>query len=569
MRFYCLLFSYILSCIIITGAITFIYLNLYGCCYQGGVSSSNEYAAEVGAFVLKEGGNAIDAFVAMQAVLTVTEPYASGIGGGAFVMYYPEGGDVRAFDGREECPENVNVNVSLKTGGASSGTPGTVNLIVKLSKELGTWSLKRCFGPAIKLAREGWVLDHYGASRLASFAETLKLYNSTRAIYFNQDGEPKKEGDIIYNPDLADTFETIAEDDGESFYKGAIADKIIETVTNSTNPGVMNHDDLVNYLTVEREPLLFSYNGYDIYTMNMPSSAATIPLALNILKGVNFSSTTLTVDAMRDIYNAMSISFADRAQYMADADWIDVPVEGLISPEYGAVRSELMTKTAVKNAAPGTPPGAKNTGEYSFDDESYLTTHFSVADQFGNIVSSTSTIENTWGSQIVVQGQGFLMNNEMSDFSESGVNRPEGGKRARRTAIGGDNTTMGGKRPRSSMSPVIVFKDGKPAFAFGSPGGWRIVTHVLNTIIYLLQFEVSIEEAIELPRFSTRNTGIWGLEMDKFNQTFIDSLKDLGFDNLENLTGYGGGSVNIIAISKDGQISAAADYRREGKALAF
>jgi len=265
--------------------------------------------------------------------------------------------------------------------------------------------------------------------------------------------------------------------------------------------------------------------------------------------------------------------------YMADADWVDVPLEGLLNKQYALNRSELMSDRALSYVDPGIPPGyIGETTEYNNEfgnEESYDTTHISVADKYGNLVSCTSTIEATFGNGMVVRNRGFLLNNELNDFSIVGPNQAQGGKKPRRTALGTDNTSLGGKRPRSSMSPIIILKDKKPIYALGSPGGWTIINHVVQVILNLIDFDMNIDDAVFSPRFTTRNEGIWYMEDPFLNNTgLLPNLKEMGFENITIVYqgAYSSGCVNVVKISDlylYNKVSSAADFRRMGSSASF
>jgi gamma-glutamyltranspeptidase/glutathione hydrolase len=566
-----------LAIIIATAGVFYLlWVNDEFCCYSGAVSSSNEYATQIGIDVLKSGGNAFDAMVAMQAALTVTEPHASGIGGGFFAMIYlKKENKVISIDAREEAPVMLKERPKTPYGGISSGVPGAIKGLVKVLNTYGTWKLDQCFKPAINLANNGWILNKYSADRMIEYSDIIKLFNSSSSIYFHSNGTLRKNGEMMKNTDLGKTLELIAQDEGFSFYNGEIAQDIISSIqTSDVNPGNVSIDDFKSYIAVERNPIKFEYKGYEIYSMNMPSSAATVGLILNILKNFDLNSMGHnSAEYIRTLLNAISLGFADRNKYMADADWVDVPLEGLLNIDYAKSRSKLMKSIALSRVGPGVPPGYTGSLDNGYaNNESYDTTHFSIVDKEGNIVSCTSTIEATFGNGMTVKNRGFLLNNELSDFSQDGVNKPEGGKMPRRSAIGNDKTTMGGKRPLSSMSPVIIFKDKKPIYALGSPGGNTIISHVVQVIINLIDFKMNIDDAVKSPRFTTRNEGIWYIEDPIFNNTaLITDLQDMGFQDLSVVYQglYGTGCVNVVKIEYNNQVSSAADFRRLGVADAY
>eukprot|EP01130_Rhizamoeba_saxonica_P014971 TRINITY_DN6624_c0_g4_i1.p1 TRINITY_DN6624_c0_g4~~TRINITY_DN6624_c0_g4_i1.p1 ORF type:complete len:597 (+),score=120.02 TRINITY_DN6624_c0_g4_i1:15-1805(+) len=543
------------------------YIETGPCCQNGAVSSSNVYASEVGIEVLKRGGNAIDAMVAMQAVLSVTEPFASGIGGGLFLMYYNQSLDeVISIDGREEAPMNIKEYPTSRSGGSQSGVPGTVQALVTVLNRYGTWSLEDCFIFAVSIARKGYKMNEYMYSRLLSYEHLLSQFPSTKDIYF-RDGKPINVGEVVYNPDIADILEDIAKDYGNSFYNGPIAQDIVDCIQNDTvSPGIMEVEDLRSYRAVEREPIVFDFMGYQIYGFNMPSSGGvTSAIILGILEDMDIGKVG-SVKSVSTFLNAIAIAFADRDMYMADADWVDVPVDGLLDPDYIKSRKSLLLNTSQTDVPYGNPTGAPNHTSVSEQDESMLTTHFVIGDTDGNIVSCTSTIENTWGSQLVVPGHGFLLNNELGDFSKTGANKVEGGKKPRKTATGPFKNTLGGKRPRSSMTPTIIFKDGKPVYALGSPGGSRIISTVTSVIFNILHYGMDIQSSVDQARFSGNNAGGWRFEQGLLHDNFVQGMKDLGF-SISNSSGYEAGSVSILTVDEHGKFDAVADRRRPGKSI--
>jgi len=491
------------------------------------------------------------------------------------VIYLKKENRIVTIDAREEAPVGLKERPEKGFGGISSGVPGTINGLVKILKRYGTWKLNKCFKYAIDLANNGWILNRYSADRMSEYTDIIKLFNSSSSIYFHPNGTLRKTGEMMRNKDLGKTLELIGQDEGYSFYNGEIAKDIVSSIqTSDVNPGNVTIEDLKSYLAVERNPIKFEYKGYEIYSMNMPSSAAAVGLILNILKNFDLNSMGHnSAEYIRTLFNAISLGFADRNKYMADADWEDIPLEGLLNIEYANNRSKLMKSIALSRVNAGIPPGYNGTLDNGYaNNESFDTTHFSIVDKEGNIVSCTSTIEATFGNGMTVKNRGFLLNNELSDFSQSGVNSAEGGKRPRRTAIGKDKITMGGKRPLSSMSPVIIFKDKKPLYALGSPGGNTIISHVVQVIINLIDFKMSIDDAVKSPRFTTRNEGIWYIEDPLYNNTaLINDLKGMGFQDLSVVYQglYGTGSVNVVKIEYNNQVSSAADFRRLGVANAY
>lgn len=562
---------------------------------NGMVSTANRYATLAGLETLRAGGNAVDAMAVVQFVLTVAEPYASGIGGGNFVLIYDaDSGEVIAIDGREEAPEAYTPDIFLdeegnpvpfndrSTGGNPVGVPGTLASTARALEEYGTISLEEALKPAIDLARRGFIVDAPFADAIASNAERIALFESSSTLYLDENGEPLQAGDTFVNPDLADTLELIAEEGIEVFYEGEIAEDIVGAVQNAEfNPGVMELSDLAGYRAVRREPVSTTYRGYEVYGMNMPTSGgATLMLMLNILEGVDLPSMEWgSLSHIHRIADAQNLAFADRNAYMGDADFVDVPVTGLLDKGYARERRGLMQLfNAIPTPIdPGTPPEIEEgdgAARWHDDTEGISTTHFSIADGDGNLVSVTTTIERFFGSALMVPGRGFLLNNELTDFESSGVdadgniipNGPEGGKNLRRTALGEDAETEGGKRPRSSMSPTLVLRDGQPFMAVGSPGGSRIIGYTLNPILNVIDFGMDLQEAVNASRAVARN-GRVDLEPGLYaDAALVAGLEAKGFQVGD--LGWGG-SVQAVMVGEDGLLYGAADPRREGLALGF
>lgn len=562
----------------------------------GMVSSAHRLASLAGLEMLQKGGNAVDAAAAVQFALTVVEPSSSGIGGGAFIMIYSVEDDrVVAIDAREEAPARYHEEVFLgpegdvipfsdrRTGGNAAGVPGTLAGFAKAVEMYGNLTLAETLEPAIRLA-EGFELSEFDAVQLNEAKADLERFPSTAAIYVKPDGSPWQAGDIFVNRDLAETFRLIAEQGPDVFYRGEIADDIVRAVQESPiNPGVMEKSDLESYRAVLREPVRGTYRGYELVSMAPPTSGGMALIEmLNILEAYDLARLGWgSVDALHLLNEAQKVAFADRNLYMADADWVDVPVSGLTSKAFAAERRRLIDPVYAL-AAPvsaGDPwayetvlsrpeePLAPSTAE-----EGSQTTHFSVVDGDRNVVSVTSTIESSWGNLLVVPGRGFLLNNELTDFDpepsyEDGravANRPEGGKAPRRTALEPqDQYSYGGKRPRSSMTPTLVFKDGQPYMALGSPGGSRIIGIVLNVLTNIIDFGMDPQEAITAPRVVNRG-GPMEMETELYDAApgLVAALEARGHQ-VERTISYGGAHA-ILIDPETGMLLGGADPRRGG-----
>lgn len=568
---------------------------------NGMVATSNRYASFEGVEALRRGGNAVDAMAVIQFVLNVTEPYASGIGGGGFFMIYDaEAGEVFALDGREEAPAAYTPDVFLDdegnpipffdraTGGNPVGVPGTLAAVARALEDHGTFTLAEAVAPAIRIARNGYVIDDYFADQIAANAERMYQFPGTAALYFDADGNPLPAGSVIVNNDLADTLELIGDEGIGAFYGGEIGQDLVDTIQNAEfNPGVMALSDLEGYRAVYREPVHTNYRGYDVYGMNMPTSGGTsLMMMLNILEGYDLGSMEWGgLDYLTAMANAQNITFADRNAYMGDADFVPVNVAGLLDEGYARERRALITNsnTAVPvPVAAGNPPvieegdSESSNWEWNYsvaagsDTESISTTHYSVVDSEGNMVSVTSTIELLFGSGMVIPGRGFLVNNELTDFEANPVdadgnpvaNAPSGERATRSTALGDDAESEGGKRPRSSMAPTLVLQDGEPYMALGSPGGSRIIGYNLNVLVNVLDFNMELQQAVNAPRVVARNGSV-SVDDAWYTPEIVGGLEARGFGVSQGNTG----SVQAVMIGPDGRRYGAADPRRNGLAL--
>ena len=531
------------------------------------VSSANPHASKAGKQIIEAGGNAIDAMVAMQLVLGLVEPQSSGLGGGAFLVYWDaQNSHLTTFDGRETAPAIVDGNLFLNAdgkpmqffdavvGGRSVGTPGTVKLLETAHKKYGKLPWKQLFKPAIRLAKSGFKISPRLHKLITASAEFLFRFDTTRNYFLTEEGVPLFSGTLVKNLAYAQTLQAIAENGSAAFYTGAIATDIVETINNAPgNPGFLSLGDLANYKVVERAPVCVEYRGYDVCGMGPPSSGAlTIGQILKLaephgLAGLGPSS----AQSWRIIGDASRLAFADRGRYMADSDFVKMP-KGLLNPAYMSERQKLIENNAnalAKNQIkPGNPP-FDHAQIYGNDASLELpsTSHFSIVDRDGNIVSITTTIENAFGSRLMVGG--FLLNNELTDFSFVPV----------RNGYPVANRVEGGKRPRSSMSPTIVLKDGKPVIAIGSPGGSRIIGYVATTLFAMIDWGMNVQQAIEMPHLINR-FGTYDLEINTDAEKLEAGLQKLGYKTkLRNLNS----GLHAIVISADG-LQGGADPRREG-----
>jgi gamma-glutamyltranspeptidase / glutathione hydrolase len=468
----------------------------------GAVATVDALASQAAIDVLRRGGNAVDAAVAAAAVLGVTEPYSCGIGGGGFMVIYRSDGTVTTIDAREKAPAAMRPDAFMEGGaplafnparysGLSVGVPGTVRGWNVALRRYGSAPLAELLRPAITVARDGFTVDQTFFDQTEANVDFFDDITSTRAVFLESDGTSYDVGETFRNPDMARAYARIAHLGPKGFYRGDVADEMVEAVQNPPvapdanhvwRPGSMTMRDVRAYVAPERPPTRVGYRGLDVYGMGPPSSGgSTVGEALNILEGYDLAGMS-RVDALHYFLEASAFSFADRGQYLGDPDYVDVPLAGLLSDSFAAERRALIGATA---ATKPVPPGDPS------DNEGPSTTHLTVADRFGNVVAYTFTIESTGGSGITVPGYGFLLNNELTDFNFT---------------TGTANSPDGGKRPRSSMSPTIVTDDGEPLVAVGSPGGSMIITTVLQILVNELDFGMTLPEAIAAPRASQRNT---------------------------------------------------------------
>jgi gamma-glutamyltranspeptidase / glutathione hydrolase len=485
----------------------------------GAAATVDVLATQAAVDTLRNGGNAVDAAVVAAAVLGVTEPFSCGIGGGGFmVLYRANDGRVTTIDGRETAPAAMRHDSFWENGaplpfndarysGLSVGVPGTVETWEEALGSYGTISLADALAPAIRVARDGFVVDQAFFDQTQANVDYFNDIPATAALYLDPDGTPHDVGSTFRNPDLAGTYARIAQLGAKGFYRGVVANRLVKTVqdppvsptaNHTWRPGPMTMSDLHDYTSPEREPTRVTYRGLDVFGMGPPSSGgSTVGEALNILEGYPLSTMSREA-ALHYFLEASRYSFADRGAYVADPAYFDVPLTGLLSEGFAATRRALITPTAATSpVAPGDPypfngGGGASVHGSATDTQARTTTHLTTADRWGNVVSYTFTIESTGGSGLVVPGYGFLANNELTDFNFDSLTHP--------------NRVEGGKRPRSSMSPTIVLRDGDPFLAVGSPGGSTIITTVLQILIDRLDLGLTLPQAIADPRLSQRNT---------------------------------------------------------------
>jgi gamma-glutamyltranspeptidase/glutathione hydrolase len=479
----------------------------------GAAATVDPIATQAAIDVLRSGANAVDAAVAAAGVLGVVEPFSCGIGGGGFmVIYDAKRRRVDTIDSRETAPaafqpESFQENgqpipfAEAVTSGLGVGVPGTVRGWQAALDHHGTRSLASLLKPGKRIARHGFVVDQTYRDQTEANRDRFDDFTSTREVYLTEDGAAPEVGSVVDNPDMARTYARLQGGGPGAFYRDKLARAIVETVkrpptvpgtTRKVRPGLMETSDLAAYRAKFREPTKIGYRGLDVYGMAPPSSGgSTVGESLNILEG--FTPLGRTRDeALHRYLEASKLSFADRNAYVGDPDFVRVPLRGLLSDDFAAERRAKITDSALSTPQPaGSPwPHDSGPGGNSTAREGRSTTHLTVSDRFGNVVSYTFTIEQTGGSGIVVPEYGFLLNNELTDFE---------------FATGFPNSPAGGKRPRSSMSPTIVFDHGRPVVALGSPGGSMIITTVLQILVNHFDFGQDLPAAVAAPRASQRN----------------------------------------------------------------
>lgn len=531
---------------------------------HGMVVSADTIASRVGMEILRDGGNAVDAAVATGFALAVTFPGAGNIGGGGFMVVRFPDGRTTAFDFREKAPLKAHPGMFLDREGRYSrdihhnshlavGVPGTVAGFAKAHESIGKLKWEDIISPAVELARDGFRLTGNRASDLARYVRRGFRDYPASLKAFSKNGEPYVEGEILRQPDLASTLERIMRAGRDGFYRGETARLLVEEMRRGG--GLITEEDLALYEAVERTPLLSTYRGYEIIGMSPPSSGGTATIQmLNILEGYDLKEMGHnTATYIHHLAEAMRRAYRDRARYLADTDFMEVPLERLLSKEYAA---ELRQGIDEERASPSSP------SDIGLPYESSETTHFSVVDADGMAVSLTFTLEGWYGSMITVPGAGFLLNNEMGDFN------PGPGLTDERGLIGTEpNLARPGQRMLSSMTPTIISKDGELVAVVGSPGGRRIINSVLQVILNLIDFEMNIQEAVDTRRLHHQ----WlpdhiSIERGGATQDVILLLEQMG-----HRVDMGGsqGRTNCIAIDpRTGERLGAADHR-QGDAAAI
>lgn len=524
---------------------------------QGMVASVDAMATQVGVDILKQGGNAVDAAVAVGYALAVTHPQAGNLGGGGFMLLRTKDGATTAIDFREMAPAGATRDMFLDEQGnpdskksltspLASGTPGTVAGLSLALEKYGSLPLNSVVRPAIKLAQEGFIVNDALADDLKTYgSEVLPHHENSKAIFW-KDGEPLKKGDKLVQQDLANSLTMIAENGPDAFYKGEIARQIAQQM--QQNGGLITTDDLAAYQAVERTPVSGEYRGYQIFSMPPPSSGGIhIVQILNILENFDMKKYGFgSADAIQIMAEAEKYAYADRSEYLGDPDFVNVPWQALTSKAYA---KSIAGQIDINKAKPSSEIRPGKLAPY----ESDQTTHFSAVDKDGNAVAVTYTLNTTFGTGIVAGNTGILLNNQMDDFSaKPGVPNVYG-------LVGGEANAVGPKkRPLSSMSPTIVVKDGKTWLVTGSPGGSRIITTVLQMVVNTIDFGMNVAEATNAPRFHHQ----WLPDELRVEKGFSpDTLKLLEQKGQKVALKGAMGSTQSIMVGPDGELYGASDPR--------
>jgi gamma-glutamyltranspeptidase/glutathione hydrolase len=546
---------------------------------RGGAAASVDVQGTRAAIdALRKGGNAVDAAVAAASVLGVVEPYSCGLGGGGFLsVYTARDGKVHTIDARETAPAKMHANAFVgltpfetqRVSGMSVGVPGTLRAWQKALDEYGTWPLRRALAPGIDAAVHGFTVDQTFYNQTDEAKAIFADFPATAALYLDPDGSPRDVGTVIRNPDLARTYALIARDGADAFYSGPLAQAIVDTVqhpplragaTRTVRPGVMALGDLAGYKALDRDPTAIDYRGLQVYGMAPPSSGgSTVGEILNILEGYPGYGTLPREQALHYFIEASRYAYADRGKFVADPGFVSVPLAGLLSDSFAAERRAQITDTAANSpVAAGDPsddpePTADGTASAT---RLGSTTNLTVSDRWGNVVDYTFTIEQTGGNGMVVPGYGFLLNNELTDFNVDALTGETSGA----------NQVEPGKRPRSSIAPTIVLRDGKPFLALGSPGGASIITTVAQILINRLDFGMTLPAAIAAPRLSQRNSATTQTEAQFLGTPEATALEARGHKFVVN-TGTGaeiGAATGIEFLGQGAALAAAEPVRRGG-----
>ena len=529
------------------------------------VVTANPYASDAGANILSRGGTAADAMVAVQTVLGLVEPQSSGMGGGGFLVWYDAtSGELTTLDGRETAPFAATERLfqddtgepikfwDAVIGGRSVGVPGMPALIEVAHSKWGKLPWKDLFKRAASLADRGFVVSHRLSGLLAN--EQQRMSSSIDALsYFFPKGKSLSQGTLLINREYGNLMRRLAEHGSDIFYSGPTASSIVATIrVGNENPGLITLADLANYAIKERPAICTKFRSYDVCGMGPPSSGAIgVGQILGMINAYPVGKMS-DPQTLRLIGDATRLAFADRGRYLADADFVYVPSTELVDEQYLRSRASLLNKNiAIPKVAAGEPIASlsqRRAPDLSIEQQS--TTHVSIVDTYGNVLSLTSSIENAFGSRLMTNG--FLLNNQLTDFSFKSSSN----------GVPVANRVEGGKRPRSSMAPTIVLQDGKPVLVIGSPGGSRIISYVANTIVAILDWGLDVQKAVSQPHAVNR-FGTYEIEKATRLIEIKNSLKELGYDVTERSLNSG---LNVIMI-QNGSLFGGSDPRREGIAI--
>lgn len=533
------------------------------------VSAAHPLAVEAGLEALRRGGDAVDAAIAVQAVLGLVEPQSSGIAGGAFLVRYDaQSGALTVYDGRETAPAGARPDMWLDENGEplgfldawqsgqSTGVPGVIAMLAMAHEDHGRLAWAEGFEAGIDIAEEGFPVS----PRLSALAERVRPISQlsrrepARSYFYDPDGNAWPEGHVLTNPAYAETLRAVAAD-WRNFYTGEIAEQIVSLSREEPLGGTLTLEDMANYTPVRREAICVPYRLWQVCSAPPPSSGGiAVGAIMTLLEGYDMAAQGSGVEGWHLFIEASRLAYADRDQYVGDADFVDVPVAGLLDRDYLATRRDLIAADrAIPAISHGTPPGAP---EFAADTtpDNPGTTHFTIRDTFGNVVSMTTTVEAGFGNNRMTEG-GFLLNNQLTDFAfvpvdEAGRSHP--------------NAVQAGKRPRSSMSPTIVLDaDGDFVLATGSPGGNSIIAYTAKTLVAMLDWDMSAQEAAALPNVVARGDVV-SIETG-FNADTLEGLRALGHQ-IRGEQGENSG-IHIIRVLEDGSLDGGADPRREGVAL--
>lgn len=542
-------------------------------------AAANPLATDAGREILRAGGSAVDAAIAIQMVLTLVEPQSSGIGGGAFLMHW-DGRKVIAYDGRETAPMAADEKLFLLpdgkampfydavVGGRSVGTPGAVRMLEAAHKQHGKLPWARLFDPAIRLAEGGFPMSPRLNMQVAA-EKYLKSDAVAAAYFYGPDGSAKAIGTSMRNPALAATLRAIAAN-ANSFYVGEIPADIVKAVRTHPNAGRLAVPDFAAYQVKQREPICTDYRQWRVCGFPPPSSGGiAVAQMLGIFAARNIATSPpvgvmsgegkleLQPDAVHLFSEAGRLAFADRGLYVADSDFVKVNIAGLLDAEYLKQRAQLIGDRSMGIAKPGVPPGTQMGAAEDTSPHKASTSHISVVDSYGNALSMTTTIEDLFGARVMVRG--FLLNNQLTDFSLAPMS----------DGLPIANRVQAGKRPRSSMAPVLVFDraSGQLVGTIGSPGGSQIIGYVAKTLVGVLDWNLDVQQAISLPNFGSRN-GPTELERGQFSPYMVEALKARGHDVREIDMASGlQGIVRVRLPNGSPGWAGGADPRREGVAL--